>query len=108
MGSGIAGGVAGRWLRLAGCAALVVASLFGSTAVLLGGQPPAADPGPADMVPISQLPAVEQLPAAPLLVGAYAFVWLALLAYVWSVWRRLGAVERELQALDKRLPPPRS
>jgi CcmD family protein len=34
--------------------------------------------------------------ASPLLLGAYAIVWLALIAFVWSMWRRLGKVEQEL------------
>ncbi len=34
---------------------------------------------------------------------AYAFVWVALLAYLWSIWRRLGKVDQELSALTRRL-----
>jgi CcmD family protein len=52
--------------------------------------------------PIDSLPPAEQLPAAPLLVAAYAFAWLAVFFYLWTVWRRLGKVELELRALDKR------
>ena len=52
-------------------------------------------------MPVSKLPAVEQLPAAPLVIGAYAFVWVALLVYVLVLWRRLGSVERELAALRR-------
>ena len=62
----------------------------------------AFQPGQSEFVPVSQLPRAEQLPAAPLLIAAYAFVWLAVLAYVWSVWRRLGRVEREMEALARR------
>jgi CcmD family protein len=47
--------------------------------------------------------AVEQIPAAPLVIAAYAFVWVALMLYVWSVWRRLVRVEGELTALEHRL-----
>ncbi len=56
-----------------------------------------------DFVPVSALPAAEQLPAAPLLIAAYALVWIILLGYVWSIWRRLGRVERELHALGRRV-----
>jgi CcmD family protein len=52
---------------------------------------------------VKALPAQDQLPAAPLLVAAYAFVWVALLAYVWTIWRRLVTVEREIQALSARV-----
>ena len=53
-------------------------------------------------VPVDQLPPTEQLPAAPLLIAAYAFVWVATAGYLWMVWRRLGKVEREMQELEKR------
>ena len=65
---------------------------------------PAQRPQPAqeEFVPIDQLPPDEQLPAAPLLVAAYAFVWVALVLYVWSVWRRISRVERELADIGRR------
>ena len=53
-----------------------------------------------EFVPVSQLPAQDQLPAAPLLVIAYAFVWLALFAYLVSVARRLSYVQREVERLE--------
>lgn len=53
-----------------------------------------------EFVPIEELPAQDQLPAAPLLVGAYSFVVLALFAYVLSVARRLGTVQREMERLE--------
>jgi CcmD family protein len=58
-------------------------------------------PQPLDeFVPISQLPPQDQLPAAPLLVTAYAFVWVALFLYVVSVARRLGKVQHEVERLE--------
>jgi CcmD family protein len=60
-------------------------------------------PGQTEFVPIDELPPTEQLPAAPLLVAAYAFVWLAVLAYLWLMWRRLGKVEREMAALSAKV-----
>ena len=44
-------------------------------------------PSPDEFVPISQIPAEEQIPAINLVAAAYAFVWLALIAYVWSLGR---------------------
>jgi CcmD family protein len=38
----------------------------------------------------------ESLPATPLVYGAYGFVWVALVVYVFLLWRRIGRVEREL------------
>ena len=42
--------------------------------------------------------------AAPLLIAAYAFVWVALMVYLWSIWSRLGRVERDLQELLAEAP----
>lgn len=53
-----------------------------------------------EFVPISEIPAQEQLPAAPLLVGAYVFVVAVLFAYVYSVAGRLSAVQRDLARLE--------
>ena len=51
-------------------------------------------------VSVSELPPQDQLPAAPLLVSAYAFVWLAVFGYVVSVARRLSVVQRECERLE--------
>jgi CcmD family protein len=66
-------------------------------AVLLAQEPQ------SEFIPVKEIPASEQLPAAPLVIAAYAFVWIAFLAYVWLMWRRLGKVEGELTALSGRL-----
>jgi hypothetical protein len=71
-----------------------------------GGTPPAqtaAQPSQDEFVPMKSLPQQEQLPAATLLVTAYAFLWAALLVYVWTIWRRLMTVEREMQQLSSRV-----
>jgi CcmD family protein len=62
-----------------------------------------AQPGQTAFVPVTEIPASEQLPAAPLVIAAYAFVWLAFLAYVWVMWRRLGKVEAEISTLSAQL-----
>ncbi len=62
------------------------------------GQPP-SEPQ-SEFIPIDQLPPQDQLPAAPLLIGAYAFVLLALFAYVFSVASRLTKVQREVERLE--------
>jgi CcmD family protein len=51
-------------------------------------------------IPISELPPAEQMPAAPLLIGAYAFVVVALFLYLLSVSRRLVVVQREVERLE--------
>jgi CcmD family protein len=62
-------------------------------------QPPTPQ---SEFVPIDKLPPSEQLPAAPLLVAAYAFVWLAVMFYLWTIWRRLNKVENDMRALEQR------
>ena len=66
------------------------------------GQPPVEG-----FEPVDKLPPAEQLPAAPLLVAAYAFAWLAVFFYIWTVWRRLSKVEAEMRVLEKRQRNPR-
>ena len=56
-----------------------------------------------EFIPLDQLPPQDQLPAAPLLVTAYAFVALALFAYLVSVARRLTTVQREIERLESDL-----
>ena len=63
------------------------------------GQPPAAQ---GEFVPVNELPPADQLRAAPLLITAYTFVWVAVLFYVWTIWRRLNKVEKDMQALARR------
>ena len=60
-------------------------------------------PGQSEFIPVKELPVAEQLPAAPLLIAAYVFVWAAMLAYIWSIWRRLGKVERDVSELSQLL-----
>lgn len=97
----------GTWLAL--IAAGWLAAAEGGSTVMAGGasqaaQAQAAGQEPQDQfVPVKTLPQQEQLPAAPLLMAAYAFVWVALLAYVWTIWRRLLRVEREMKELSLRV-----
>ncbi len=82
-----------RFLR-----ALAVLTLLasGPASAAAAAQPPQQD----EFVPISELPPQEQLPAGPLLVGAYVFVLAVLFAYVYSVAGRLKAVQRDLARLE--------
>ena len=56
-----------------------------------------------EFLPLKDLPKQEQLPAAPLVMGAYAFVWVALIVYVWSLWRRVKSVQAELNELRRQV-----
>jgi hypothetical protein len=53
-------------------------------------------------VPLDQLPPGEQMPAAPLLIAAYAFFLVLMMVYLWTIWNRLSKVEKELQELARR------
>ena len=87
---------------------LVLALAVGAATVAIAAQPetkpagttPAATDG---FVPVTDLPPAEQLPAAPLVLAAYAFIWVAVLAYVGLLWRKLGAVQKDLDALKHTL-----
>ncbi len=72
-------------------------------------QPTTPPPAARDeFVPVSELPATEQVPAAPLLIAAYALVWIILAVYVWTLWRRFQRAERDVQVLAAgRVPPTR-
>jgi len=82
-------------------AILLVGLLVGGLAAPAGAQPV---PPPVDeFVPIDQLPPGDQLPGAPLLVIAYSVVWVLAIGYLWSIWRRLSTVEREVADLARRV-----
>jgi len=59
-----------------------------------------AQPGQSEFQPVTEIPASEQMPSAPLVIAAYAFVWLAFMFYAWTMWRKLGKVEEDLQTLS--------
>ncbi len=69
--------------------------------------PTAAPPAQDEFVPISELPADDKLPAAPLLIAAYAVVWIVLAVYVWTLWKRFWRAEQDLKSLASRLPQAR-
>ncbi len=57
---------------------------------------------PEGFVPVTGAPPSEQIPAAPLVIAAYAFFLLLMVFYLWTIWRRVGKVETEMQALERR------
>jgi CcmD family protein len=71
------------------------------TVPILAFQPPSGPPIEG-FEPVDKLPPAEQLPAAPLLVAAYAFAWVAVFFYLWTVWRRLNKVEADMRVFEKR------
>jgi CcmD family protein len=85
-----------------GLAAIVLGFVL-STADIYARQPQQPPEPPAGFVPASSLPQQEQLPAAPLVITAYAIAWVAVFGYLWSIWQRLGRVERELADVSRRI-----
>lgn len=83
-------------LRLVLCAVVLMTAAAGA---LQARQPPAQE----GFVPVEQLGEQEQLPAAPLVAAAYGVAWAAILVYVWTIWRRLARVERELADVSRRI-----
>jgi hypothetical protein len=70
-----------------------------TTVVLIAQQPPS---GSDQFLPLDKLPPGQELPAAPFLIGAYAFVWVAAMFYLWTIWRRVGKLGDEMKALERR------
>jgi CcmD family protein len=89
-----------RTIRRVVAIAALLAALVAAPSVAFARQPP--EP-PAGFVPADSLPSQEQLPAAPLVIGAYAIAWVLVFAYLWSIWQRLGRVERELADVSRRV-----
>ena len=89
--------------QYAGVLSVLAVLLCAAPASRASSQPPTGqtDASREGYVPVKDLPAAEQLPAAPLVLGAYAVIWIGVLVYVWSISRRLGSVDRELATLRR-------
>jgi CcmD family protein len=70
--------------------------------LMLTAGPAAAQGGDKQWETVTQVPASEQLPAAPLVATAYGIVWLVPMVYLWAIWNRLKKVEQELKDLERR------
>ena len=79
---------------------LLILLLLSGPGLLAQTSQPQAQEG---FVPVDQLPDQEQLPATPLVAAAYGVAWGAVFLYIWSLWRRLGRVERELAEVARRI-----
>jgi CcmD family protein len=92
----------GRWLLRALAVALLAGAVPGGGSVAAA-QPPQTTAAQDQYVPIDQLPPGDTLPAAPLLIAAYAVAWLVVFGYLWSIWRRLMRVERDIAEVGRRI-----
>jgi hypothetical protein len=84
---------------------LWIRCLAATALLILCAAPPAGAQQPpperqSEYVPVDSLPPQEQMPAAPLLVGAYSFVLVVFFVYVVSVARRLQRVQVEMERLE--------
>ncbi len=89
-----------RLLRIVLSTVTLLAALTAVPSAASAQPPPEA---PEGFVPAGDLPAREELPAAPLLISAYAVAWVLVFGYLWSIWQRLGRVERELADVSRRV-----
>ena len=87
-----------RWRIVIICVLLA----FGPAATSIGYAQQPQRPAEDEFRPIDELPPEEKLPAAPLLVAAYSVVWLAVAGYLFSIWRRLDRVDRDIAELTRR------
>jgi CcmD family protein len=78
---------------------LLLPALFVFATRVMAMQPPTQQ---NEFVPLDKLPPADQLPAAPLLIAAYAFVWIALMFYLWTIWRRLTKIEADMHSLGQK------
>jgi CcmD family protein len=85
-------------------AVLLILTLLSAGPAFAQQPPKPPSTSPDGFVPVdAPLDPSDTMPA-PLLVGAaYAFIWVALFGYLWSIRRRLASVEREMTAIDRRL-----
>jgi type VI protein secretion system component VasF len=80
---------------------VAVVSFLLATVPALAFQQPPAEPQ-SGFVPLDSMPPREQIPAAPLLLGSYAFFLVLMLFYLWTIWRRVNHVEKEMHDLERR------
>ena len=85
--------------KRAAMAAFALAALLSFSPVAAAQQP---QQPPDGFVPADSIKPQEQLPAAPLVIGAYAVAWVAVFGYLWSIWSRLGRVERDILEVSRR------
>jgi CcmD family protein len=84
-------------LRRAFLAGILLLTLAAMPVAGYQAQPPTQQ---EEFVPIDQLPPQDRMPAAPLVISAYTFVWVAFFLYMLSIARRLAVVQRELERLE--------
>jgi CcmD family protein len=96
-------------MRLVRFAVLLIALTVPGYATLDARQQTPPKPPPQDeFVPLDQLPPQQELPAAPMVVAAYSFVWVAFVGYMFLLVKRVQRVEADLRELERRSKQPRA
>ena len=86
---------------------LAMLALILALAVPAAAQQPPPKTGAAQdgFVPVdAPISPQDTIPAPRLVAIAYGFIWVVIFGYVWSVRSRLSRVERELDAVSRRVP----
>lgn len=83
--------------------AVLAASALPARGMQAQPQPQGQGQAQTEFVPVDKLPPQEQMPAAPLVIAAYAVAWVAMFIYLASIWRRLKKVDRELADVARRI-----
>jgi hypothetical protein len=89
-------------MRLIRIAILAVSVSLLAAVTIAASQPPPPQPAQEEFIPLDQLPPEAQLPAAPMVIAAYVFVWVAFVVYIFTVVKRIRKVEVDLRALENR------
>ena len=82
--------------------ALMLFVAIGVSSTVSAAQPPTGA-AQDEFVPVSRAAQQETIPAARLVMIAYGFAWVMLIGYMWSIWTRIGKVERELRDVSRRI-----
>jgi CcmD family protein len=91
-----------RMRRIAFVTLLAIVAVAPGVPVLAQAAQPKGE-AQSEFVPVDQLPTQEQMPAAPLVIAAYAIAWIGIFIYLASIWRRLQKVDRELADVARRV-----
>src|SRR3954453_7161068 len=82
----------------------VLTMILPAAALRAQSQPPPKPAAQDEFLPVSDPSATqEKIPAQRLVGMAYGFIWVVTLGYVWSVRGRLSRVEREMDAVSRRV-----
>jgi len=82
------------------CVVLALVACLGASSSAKSQPPPST--AQSEFEPATAPAPGDQMAAAPLVIAAYGFVWLATLFYVWTIRRRLSKVEADMRVLERR------